>query len=69
MRNLILSFLFFITLFGNKGVCAVWCYSTLIYCDITQVDSDNNGTPDGIINLYEEYTKQTGQILEKGFLV
>lgn len=67
MRNLILSFFVFITLFETKVFAQCGAIQTLIYCDITQVDSDNNGTPDGIINLYEEYTKQTGQILEKGF--
>ena len=55
-------------IFFSKTVIYAQCgdTQTLIYCDITQVDSDNNGTPDGIINLYDEYTKQTGKVLEKG---
>ena len=40
---------------------------TLVICDITQIDFDNNGRFDGIINLNEEYTKLTGKRLLKVF--
>ncbi len=33
---------------------------------MTQIDNDNNGVPDGIINLYEEYTNLTGNIIQIG---
>lgn len=40
---------------------------TLVICDITQIDFDNNGRFDGIINLNEEYTKLTGKTAPQGF--
>lgn len=33
---------------------------------MTTIDYDNNNEPDGIINLYDEYTKLTGKTLTKG---
>lgn len=33
---------------------------TITVCDMTVIDSDSNGTPDGIINLYEEYNTISG---------
>ena len=35
-------------------------------CDMTIVDGDNDGTPDGIINLYDEYFNLTGTNIEQG---
>ena len=66
MKNLILFFFTLMVLFTTKTFAQCGAVQTLVYCDITQVDSDNDGTPDGIINLYDEYTKQTGKVLEKG---
>lgn len=39
---------------------------TIVICDMTQIDGDNDGTPDGIINLYEEYTNLTGNVIQAG---
>ncbi|WP_296385972.1 gliding motility-associated C-terminal domain-containing protein [Winogradskyella sp.] len=33
---------------------------------MTQIDNDNDGTPDGIINLYDEYTNLTGNTIQVG---
>ncbi|WP_299522600.1 gliding motility-associated C-terminal domain-containing protein [Winogradskyella sp.] len=39
---------------------------TIVICDMTQIDGDNDGTPDGIINLYDEYTNLTGNTIQAG---
>lgn len=39
---------------------------TLVICDMTTIDNDNNNEPDGIVNLYDEYTKLTGKTLTQG---
>ncbi|MBC2846524.1 gliding motility-associated C-terminal domain-containing protein [Winogradskyella flava] len=39
---------------------------TIVICDMTQIDSNNDGTPDGIINLYDEYTNLTGNTIQAG---
>ncbi len=39
---------------------------TIFICDMTQIDFDNNGNPDGIINLYDEYTNLTGNTIQAG---
>lgn len=39
---------------------------TIFVCDMTQIDNDNNGIPDGIINLYDEYTNLTGNTIQTG---
>ncbi|WP_291152369.1 gliding motility-associated C-terminal domain-containing protein [Flavobacterium sp. UBA7680] len=67
MKNLILSFFVFICLFETKILAQCGTTQTFVFCDITQIDSNNDGKPDGIVNLYDEYFKQTGQVLEKGF--
>ena len=33
---------------------------------MSQIDNDNNGVPDGIINLYDEYTNLTGNTIQTG---
>ncbi len=33
---------------------------TIVICDMTLIDGDGNGTPDGIINLYDAYNAQPG---------
>ena len=33
---------------------------TITFCDMTTIDHDSDGTPDGIINLYDEYNALTG---------
>lgn len=38
----------------------------LVICDITTIDGNNDGEPDGILNLYDEYFKLTGNTLENG---
>jgi len=40
--------------------------ATIVICDMTQIDGDNDGTPDGIINLYDEYTNLTGNVIQAG---
>ncbi|MDH7445691.1 T9SS type B sorting domain-containing protein [Aquimarina sp. 2201CG14-23] len=35
-------------------------------CDMTTVDFDTDGNPDGIINLYDEYTTATGLTIQNG---
>ncbi|EDP72186.1 hypothetical protein FBALC1_13832 [Flavobacteriales bacterium ALC-1] len=40
--------------------------ATIVICDMTQIDYDNDGTFDGIINLYDEYTNLTGDTIEAG---
>lgn len=39
---------------------------TIVICDMTSIDNNNDGTPDGIINLYQEYTTQIGGVLPLG---
>ncbi len=39
---------------------------TITICDITAIDFDTDGNPDGIINLYDEYFNITGENLERG---
>lgn len=39
---------------------------TIIICDMTQIDGDNDGVFDGVINLYEEYTNLTGNTIQAG---
>ena len=38
----------------------------IVICDMTSIDFDNDGTNDGIINLYDEYFNATGVNLEIG---
>ena len=39
---------------------------TIVICDMTQIDGNNDGTFDGIINLYDEYTNLTGNTIQAG---
>ncbi len=39
---------------------------TIEVCDMEDVDIDGNGTKDGIINLYEQYTLSTGNTIQAG---
>lgn len=39
---------------------------TITICDITTIDFDTDGNPDGIINLYDAYFNLTGEQLERG---
>gem|GEM_PF-1551730 len=39
---------------------------TITICDITTVDVDNNGVPDGILNLYDAFFAETGETIEPG---
>ena len=39
---------------------------TIVICDMTTIDNDSDGVSDGIINLYDAYTNQTGNSLEIG---
>ncbi len=39
---------------------------TILVCDMSVIDGDKDGFSDGIINLYDEYTKQTGKTITKG---
>ncbi|WP_179020541.1 hypothetical protein [Winogradskyella forsetii] len=39
---------------------------TITICNMTQIDNDSDGVPDGIINLYEEYTNLTGNTIQEG---
>ena len=48
-------FLFFIDVFSQCGVV-----ETVSICDMTSIDIDNDGNPDGIINLYDEYNNLPG---------
>ncbi len=49
-----------------------WAYpqcnreATITICDITTVDVDSDGVPDGILNLYDAYFAQTGEMIEPG---
>ncbi len=56
--------IFFSTLSGLQGQCNL--VETLTICDMTQIDSDNDGSPDGIINLYDAYTTITGNTIQTG---
>ncbi len=39
---------------------------TIVVCDMAIIDGDGNGTPDGMINLYDEYFNLTGDNIERG---
>ncbi len=54
---------FFITFFASAQCDRV---ETLIFCDMTTIDGNTDGTPDGVINLYDEYTSQIGGTLAPG---
>lgn len=60
-------FLAIIGLFGFYVSAQCNQKETLVICDITKIDFDNNGRFDGIINLYDEYTKLTGKTAPQGF--
>ena len=39
---------------------------TITICDMTLIDNNSDGIPDGIINLYDEYTNLTGNTIQAG---
>ena len=52
-------FAFFLSLFAKlQAQCNE--VETIVICDMTTIDGDNDGTPDGIINLYDEYNALPG---------
>ena len=58
---------FIVTLFVViKGSAQCGQTETIVICDMDTIDSDNSGPPDGIINLYQEYTSQIGGVLPVG---
>ncbi len=54
---------FFATFFASAQCDRV---ETLVFCDMTTIDGNSDGTPDGVINLYDEYTSQIGGVLAAG---
>ena len=55
--------IFFITFLANAQCDRM---ETLVFCDMTIIDGNSDGTPDGVINLYDEYTAQIGGTLAPG---
>jgi hypothetical protein len=66
MNNKKLLFLLVVLFFTSKIIAQCNATETIIICDMTKIDIDNDGNPDGIINLYDEYKKQTGKTLQEG---
>ena len=67
--NLKLFFkLYFLLFLVNIPILYSQCnlQETIAICDMTVIDGDNDGTPDGVINLYDEYFNATGQNIEQG---
>jgi len=64
-RNLsnLVTFCFFSFLI-SFGQCNL--KETITICDIAKIDFDTDGTPDGVINLYNEYFDLTGKKLDDG---
>ncbi len=60
---LIISFLT-MPILSSFGQCNL--RETITICDITSIDFDGDTVPDGIINLYDEYTNITGRVLDIG---
>ncbi len=65
IRKYVLLFLLF---YNSFLVVAQLCNieETITICDMESIDFDTDGDADGIINLYDEYNKQTGETLEVG---
>lgn len=64
----LLSKLFFLLLLFNSVIAQAQCdvEETIVVCDMTIIDGDTNGTPDGILNLYDAYFNQTGITIQQG---
>ncbi|MDO5978084.1 gliding motility-associated C-terminal domain-containing protein [Flavivirga spongiicola] len=54
--------LFFVLITSSLTKIQAQCNppQTITICDMTIIDGDSNGTPDGIINLYDEYNAVSG---------
>ncbi|WP_378174549.1 gliding motility-associated C-terminal domain-containing protein [Aquimarina sp. SS2-1] len=54
--------------FGSFGAAIAQCNQTqtISICDMETIDFDNDGNPDGIVNLYDEYTAITGLTIQNG---
>ena len=59
MGKLYLFLIFFVTV-ATTTFAQCGDTETFTVCDMTVVDGDSNGTPDGIINLYEEFSTLSG---------
>lgn len=60
-RIYVLIFLLMCSGIAVYGQCAE--EQTITVCDITIIDGDADGTPDGIINLYDELSAVTGTVI------
>lgn len=60
LKNVISLFIVIILFCQTKIQAQCNLTETITICDMTVVDIDSNGTPDGIINLYDEYNTISG---------
>jgi len=61
-----IKFLLLLILFSSKAYPQCDRQEIIKICDITAVDVDNDGIPDGILNLYDAYLDATGDTLDSG---
>lgn len=64
MRKLLL--LLSIFFYVNNSFSQCNRTEVITVCDMETIDKDGNGTPDGIINLYEQFTNATGETITNG---
>lgn len=60
MKNTTLLALVFALLFSSITYSQCDIVETITVCDMTVLDGDNDGTPDGVINLYQAYNALPG---------
>ncbi len=60
MKNIIVTFFVLLVFYTLKIQAQCNPVETITICDMTIIDGDSNGTPDGIINLYEEFNAVSG---------
>ncbi len=64
-KNLAIVLIVFLPIHQSYSQCNIGPI-TIEVCSMEDIDFDTNGVKDGIINLYDEYTNSTGNVIQAG---